>query len=63
MNDTQLCIIGGLVVACYGLYLGLYPNPQDGVILSAMVGALMLLAGKRWGEKKATDELIEEAGE
>lgn len=59
MRDWCVVVIGALVVGAYTAYLALYPEPQDGVLLSAIVGALLLLAGKKWGERQAIKDMMD----
>jgi len=47
MNDSGLVCMAGLIVGAYAIYMIFGPG-GDGVILSAVIGAICLLAGVKY---------------
>ena len=46
---------GVLIVFCYLIYMCFYPNPQDGVLLSGVIGVLAAGGGYNLAKRRITE--------
>lgn len=51
IGDKFLCYLATLIAACYVAYITMFPDPADGLVFSAVIGAIALMGGVKLNEK------------
>jgi len=51
MKDKFLCYLATLIVITYISYIAIFPEPADGLVFSAVIGAIALMGGVKLQER------------